>query len=281
MIQTIRERRGLQILGLLFPGGVVLIVFFLIPLILIGVMSFVDKAGAFTLEGYRRSFESLYVNLFIQSIWISFLTTVIALLISYPVALFMARLPKQWRSASVFLVMIPFWTNFLVRTYALQYLMRPNGPINALLQSLGLISEPLQMLNTSGAVLIGLVYGNLPFMILPIYTSLEKFDWTMIEAANDLGANVVRAFMRIMLPLTAPGVLAGSILTFVPAIGSYVTADLMGGGKATMLGRVIAGQFEQAQNWTFGSAMSLLLMVIVTVFAIIYFRAGRGERVAL
>ena len=281
MIQTIRERRGLQILGLLFPGGFVLIVFFLIPLILIGVMSFVDKAGAFTLEGYRRSFESLYVNLFIQSIWISFLTTVIALLISYPVALFMARLPKQWRSASVFLVMIPFWTNFLVRTYALQYLMRPNGPINALLQSLGLISEPLQMLNTSGAVLIGLVYGNLPFMILPIYTSLEKFDWTMIEAANDLGANVVRAFIRIMLPLTAPGVLAGSILTFVPAIGSYVTADLMGGGKATMLGRVIAGQFEQAQNWTFGSAMSLLLMVIVTIFAIIYFRAGRGERVAL
>ena len=281
MIQTIRERRGLQILGLLFPGGFVLIVFFLIPLILIGVMSFVDKAGAFTLEGYRRSFESLYVNLFIQSIWISFLTTVIALLISYPVALFMARLPKQWRSASVFLVMIPFWTNFLVRTYALQYLMRPNGPINALLQSLGLISEPLQMLNTSGAVLIGLVYGNLPFMILPIYTSLEKFDWTMIEAANDLCANVVRAFIRIMLPLTAPGVLAGSILTFVPAIGSYVTADLMGGGKATMLGRVIAGQFEQAQNWTFGSAMSLLLMVIVTIFAIIYFRAGRGERVAL
>lgn len=281
MIQTIRERRGLQILGLLFPGGFVLIVFFLIPLILIGVMSFSDKAGAFTLEGYRRSFEGLYIGLFIQSIWIAFLTTVIALVISYPVALFMARLPKQWRNAAVFLVMIPFWTNFLVRTYALQFLMRPNGPINAGLQGLGLISEPLQMLNTSGAVLIGLVYGNLPFMILPIYTSLEKFDWTMIEAANDLGANVLRAFGRVMLPLTAPGVLAGSILTFVPAIGSYVTADLMGGGKATMLGRVIAGQFEQAQNWTFGSAMSLLLMVIVTVFAIIYFRAGRGERVAL
>jgi len=281
MIQTIRKRRGLQILGLLFPGGFVLIVFFLIPLVLIGVMSFFDKAGAFTLEGYRRSFESLYVGLFIQSIWIAFLTTIIALVISYPVALFMARLPKQWRNAAVFLVMIPFWTNFLVRTYALQFLMRPNGPINAGLQALGLISEPLQMLNTSGAVLIGLVYGNLPFMILPIYTSLEKFDWTMIEAANDLGANVLRAFGRVMLPLTAPGVLAGSILTFVPAIGSYVTADLMGGGKATMLGRVIAGQFEQAQNWTFGSAMSLLLMVIVTVFAIIYFRAGRGERVAL
>ena len=281
MIQTLRERRGLQIFGLLFPGGFVLIVFFLIPLILIGVLSFFDKAGAFTLDGYRRSFEGLYVNLFIQSIWISFLTTVIALVISYPVALFMARLPKQWRNAAVFLVMIPFWTNFLVRTYALQFLMRPNGPINAALQGLGLISEPLQMLNTSGAVLIGLVYGNLPFMILPIYTSLEKFDWTMIEAANDLGANILRAFTRVMLPLTAPGVLAGSILTFVPAIGSYVTADLMGGGKATMLGRVIAGQFEQAQNWTFGSAMSLLLMVIVTIFAILYFRAGRGERVAL
>lgn len=282
MIQAIRQSKTAQIVALMFPGGFWMFVFFFIPLLLIAVISFIDNnTGMLTLEGYQRSFDELYVGIFTESIWIAFLSTVLSLLIAYPLALWMARLPKQWRNAALFLVMIPFWTNFLVRTYALQFLMRSNGPINTLLQSLGLIQEPLQMLNTPEAVMIGLVYGNLPFMILPIFASLEKFDWSMIEAANDLGANALGAFRRVMLPLTAPGVLAGSILTFVPAIGSYVTADLMGGGKATMIGRVIAGQFEQAQNWTFGSAMSLLLMIIVTVFAVIYFRAGRGERVAL
>ena len=282
MIQTIRQSKTAQIFALMFPGGFWMVMFFFIPLMLIGVISFIDSnTGEFTLEGYQQSFDELYVGIFTESIWIAFLSTVLSLLIAYPLALWMARLPKQWRNAALFLVMIPFWTNFLVRTYALQFLMRSSGPINAALQGLGLIDEPLQMLNTGAAVMVGLVYGNLPFMILPLYASLEKFDWTMIEAANDLGANSARAFSRVMLPLTAPGVLSGSILTFVPAIGSYVTAELMGGGKATMIGRVIAGQFEQAQNWTFGSAMSLLLMIIVTIFALIYFRAGRGERVAL
>ena len=280
MIQTIRERKGLQLFGLMLPGGFWLIAFFLLPLAMIAFIS-VFRDGQFTLDGYQQSFEDVYITLFQRSIWISFVTTVAALLISYPVAVLMARLPKEWRNPAVFLVMIPFWTNFLVRTYALQFLMRNQGPINSLLLSLGLIQEPLTMLNTYGAVLVGLIYGNLPFMILPLYSSLEKFDWTMIEAANDLGANTARAFLRVMLPLTAPGVLAGSILTFVPSIGTYVTAELMGGGQASMIGRAIAGKFEQGADWTFGSAMSLLLMVIVTAFALIYFRVGRGERVAL
>ncbi|HQV70806.1 MAG TPA: ABC transporter permease [Thermoflexales bacterium] len=282
MIQKIRESKTAQIFTLMFPGGFWMVLFFFIPLLLIGVISFVDgNTGQFTLDGYAQSFDPLYLNIFAESVWIALLSTIISLLIAYPLSLWMARLPKKWRTAAMFLVMIPFWTNFLVRTYALQFLMRSSGPINTVLMSFGLIQEPLQMLNTPEAVMIGLVYGNLPFMILPIYTSLEKFDWTMIEAANDLGANAGSAFRKVMLPLTAPGVLAGSILTFVPAIGSYVTADLMGGGKATMIGRVIAGQFEQAQNWTFGSAMSLLLMIIVTAFALVYFRVGRGERTTL
>ena len=128
------------------------------------------------------------------------------------------------------------------------------------------------------AVLIGLVYGELPFMILPLYTSLEKFDWAMIEAAQDLGANALRTFIHVMLPLTAPGILAGSILVFVPSVGSYITVELMGGGKINMIGRVIAQQFGQSSNWPFGSALSLLLMIVVTVAALIYFRIGRGER---
>ncbi len=281
MATLLRKSRALQLLGLMFPGGFWMVVFFLLPLLFIVVLSFLDNERLFTLEGYQRVFDPLYIGIFLQSIWISLLTTIISLLISFPVALFMARLPKGWRDIALFAVMIPFWTNFLVRTYALQFLMRNQGPINLLLQWIGLIDEPLSMLNTPAAVMVGLIYGNLPFMILPVYTSLEKFDWTLLEAAQDLGASAWPAFFRVMLPLTAPGLLSGSILTFVPAIGSYVTAELMGGGKATMIGRVIAGQFEQAQNWTFGSAMSLILMVIVTIFALIYFRLGRGERVAL
>ncbi len=284
ILKTIRERKSLQVFGLMLPGGFWLVAFFALPLLLIFVISFLsrDDLGRpglpATLANYQQAFDPLYVNLFAFSIVLSLITTLLALVIAFPVALFMARLPRKWRGVMTLLVMIPFWTNFLVRTYALQFLMRANGPINTLLLSLGLIQEPLQMLSTPFAVLVGLVYGELPFMILPLYTSLEKFDWAMIEAAQDLGANAVRTFVRVMLPLTAPGILAGSILVFVPSVGSYITVELMGGGKINMIGRVIAQQFGTSSNWPFGSAMSLLLMVVVTAAALVYFRIGRGER---
>jgi spermidine/putrescine transport system permease protein len=287
LLQTIRERKSVQIFGLMFPGAFWLIVFFALPLLVIFVISFLSRddlgypVRPLTLENYQQTFDGLYLNLFLFSLWIALLTTVITLLISYPVALFIARAPKRWRNILVFLVMIPFWTNFLVRTYALQFLMRANGPINTLLVGAGLISEPISLLSTPAAVLIGLVYGELPFMILPLYASLEKFDWSMFEAAQDLGANVFKAFTRVMLPMTMPGVLAGSILVFVPSVGSYITVELMGGGKTNMIGRVIASQFGVASNWPFGSAISLLLMIVVTIAALVYFRVGRGERMAL
>ncbi len=284
MLQTIRERKGLQVLGLMFPGGLWLILFFALPLALIFAISFMSRddlsrpALPLTLVNYQQTFDPLYINLFLFSVGLSLLTTLITLLIAFPVALFMARLPKRWRNIMTLLVMIPFWTNFLVRTYALQFLMRANGPINTVLLNLGLIDEPAQLLSTPFAVLVGLVYGELPFMILPLYTSLEKFDWSMIEAAQDLGANALKTLLRVMLPLTAPGILAGSILVFVPSVGSYITVELMGGGKINMIGRVIAQQFGQSSNWPFGSAISLLLMIVVTVAALVYFRIGRGER---
>ncbi|MGQ9815263.1 MAG: ABC transporter permease [Candidatus Roseilinea sp.] len=287
MLQTIRERKGLQVLGLMLPGGFWLILFFALPLALIFAISFMSRddlsrpALPLTLTNYQQAFDPLYINLFLFSVGLSLLTTLITLVIAFPVALFMARLPKRWRNIMTLLVMIPFWTNFLVRTYALQFLMRANGPINTLLLSLGLIDEPVQMLSTPFAVLVGLVYGELPFMILPLYTSLEKFDWSMIEAAQDLGANALRTLVRVMLPLTAPGILAGSILVFVPSVGSYITVELMGGGKINMIGRVIAQQFGQSSNWPFGSAISLLLMIVVTIAALVYFRVGRGERAAI
>lgn len=305
MIQTVRERRSLQLTGLMFPGAFWLIVFFAVPLLWVIVISFMSRdtlgfpAPPPTLDNYYqlvkdirfnpsinfdggltiRLFDGLYLDLLWRSIWISLVTTIITLFIAFPVALFMARLPKKWRTVMLFMVMIPFWTNFLVRTYALLFMFRGNGPINVVLNGIGL--PPLDILFTPTAVTIGLVYGNLPFMILPLYTSLEKFDWTMIEAANDLGANTFRAFTRVMLPLVGPGLLAGSILTFVPAVGSYITVELMGGGRINMIGRSIAAQFSDAANWPFGSAMSLVLLVIVTIAAVIYFRAGRGERAAI
>lgn len=287
MMRLLRERKRLQLFSLMLPGGFWLIVFFLIPIAVIGAISLMgrDDLGTpilpLSLDAYVESFDPIYVELFLFSIWLSFLTTIATLIIAMPVALFITRLPKRWRNMMIFLVMIPFWTNFLVRTYALLFLMRANGPINNMLMDFRLISEPVSLLSTPFAVWIGLVYGNLPFMILPLYSSLEKFDWTLLEAAQDLGANTVKAFLRVMLPLTAPGLLAGSILTFVPAVGSYITVELMGGGKTTMIGRVIATQFGTAGNWPLGSAMSIVLMVIVTFAAILYFRAGRGERMAL
>ncbi len=183
MLRVIRERKSVQVFGLLFPGGFWLIAFFALPLVLIFAISFMSRddlsrpTPPLTLANYQQAFDPLYVNLFLSSILIALLTTVVTLVISFPVALYMARLPKKWRNITTLLVMIPFWTNFLVRTYALQFLMRANGPINTLLMSLGLIQEPVPILSTPFAVLIGLVYGELPFMILPLYASLEKFDW--------------------------------------------------------------------------------------------------------
>lgn len=311
MFAAIRRSQALQVFSLLFPGGFWLTLFFLIPLLLMGGISFLSRnqTGApslpLTLDNYGdivrdirfapsvtlgspgapteglqvRLFEGLYLDLFARSVWLALTSTLITLLIAFPVALFMARLPRHRRNTALILLMIPFWTNFLVRTYALQFMLRGNGPINTLLRAVGL--ESLDMLFTPGAVMLGLVYGNLPFMILPLYTSLEKFDWTMLEAAADLGANLIRAFVRVMLPLVAPGLVAGAILTFVPSIGSYITVELMGGGRTNMIGYSIAQQFSAGANWPFGSALSLVMMIIVTIAAMIYFRSGRGERTSL
>lgn len=302
MIAAIRRSQALQVLGLLFPGGFWLTVFFFTPLLMMAGISFMsrDQLGSptlpLTLDNYHdivrdirfapmlslegglqlRMFEGLYLELFWRSVWLSLTSTLITLLIAFPVALFMARLPRHRRNTALILLMIPFWTNFLVRTYALQFMLRGNGPINTLLRTVGL--EGLDMLFTPGAVMLGLVYGNLPFMILPLYTSLEKFDWTMLEAAADLGANLFHSFVRVMLPLVAPGLVAGAILTFVPSIGSYITVELMGGGRTNMIGYSIAQQFSAGANWPFGSALSLVMMIIVTIAAMVYFRSGRGER---
>lgn len=277
-----RERRSL--FGLLFPGLFWLILFFAMPLVVILLYSFLTPGPTgnviwrFTLDNYITLFtKDLYVNAYVRSLWIGLLTTVICLLIAYPLALFIVQRTPRWRGLLIFLVLIPFWTNFLVRTYAWMIILANNGVINSLFQAVGLPRQT--MLNTTGAVLVGLIYGELPFMVLPIYASIDRFDFTLLEAASDLGASRFRAFLRVMLPLTMPGVAAGSVLVFIPTVGQFVVSDLLGGAKVDMLGNLLQRLFTRSNppNWPLGSAMALIFMLVLTIAIIFYFRTTTEE----
>ena len=199
------------------------------------------------------------------------------LLIGYPLAYFIATIRPPWRNVLLMLVIIPFWTNFLVRTYAWIVLLRTEGIFNIALQSLQLTDKPLTILFTPFAVTIGLVYGYLPFMILPLYATIERFNFYLLEAAQDLGANDLRTFFRIFLPLTIRGIVAGCLLVFIPAFGAFITPDILGGAKTMMVGNLIQNQFIKARNWPFGSALSIALMIIVLIPVIIYFAVSEEE----
>ena len=289
MLNQIRRRRGLQLTGLLAPGVLWLILFFNLPLLIVLFISFVERGRAggiklppvFTLGNYADFFDPLYLGIFLHSLQIGVIVTGICILLGYPLAYFIAARPPRWRDPLLLLVMIPFWTNFLVRTYALKQILGADGMINNALLGLGLVQQPLDLLYNETAVIIGLVYGYLPFAILPMYASVEKFNYSLLEAAADLGANPARAFWRVMLPLTLPGVVAAIVLTLVPVVGAFITPDIMGGGKVEMIGTLINRQFGVARDWPFGSAISLVLMALVLVGVILYFRSGGEERRAL
>lgn len=262
------------------PGIFWLVTFFLLPLLFVLISSFLTRGtgGApvppVTLEHYGRTF-----NVFWPVIWrtliFSAFTTLLCLLLGFPVAFFIStRKRARTRQTLLFLVLLPFWTNFLVRTYALQTLLGREGPVNATLLSLGVLQEPLSMLNTPFAVTLGLVYGFVPFMVLPIYASVERLDFRFVEAAYDLGANDWRAFWRVVVPLTLPGVVAGSMLVFIPAIGAFVTPDLLGGTRGLMIGNLIQSQFRGRGNIPLGSAISVVLMVVVMLGLLVYTRYG-------
>jgi spermidine/putrescine transport system permease protein len=269
-----------SLLLFLLPATCWLILFFAIPLLIVLVYSFLQPssyaniAWNFTLNNYQQIFNALYLGIFWRSLWLALLTTVICVLIGYPLAYFIVRQPPRWRSFLLILVIIPFWTNFLVRTYAWMVLLRQQGVINSVLSSLHLIDQPLNLLFTPFAVGIGLIYGYLPFMVLPIYSTLERFDFSLLQAAQDLGANGVRAFLRVVLPLTLRGIVAGSLLVFIPAVGAFVTPDILGGAKTIMVGNLIQNQFLKALNWPFGSALSMALMGLILVPVLLYFRVA-------
>ncbi|MBE7468485.1 MAG: ABC transporter permease [Anaerolineae bacterium] len=270
---------------LLTPGVFWLTVFFVVPLLIVLVVSFSKRSllgvvdYSFNLNNYARLFnpDSPYLFIFLRSLGLASVNTVLCLLFAYPFAFYIARQNPQRQKLLIFLVMVPFWTNFLIRTYALMFIIRDTGLINTWLVNLGIISQPIQILFTPTAIRLGMLYGYLPFAVLPLYASIEQLDFNYVQAAQDLGADGLRVFLRVILPLTMPGVVAASIITFIPALGDFITPDLMGGGNTFLIGNVLQQQFLTVRDWPFGSAMGIGLMVLVLGATMIYFRTGASR----
>lgn len=254
-----------------------ILVFIVVPNLLVVVISFMSRDAAsfvtlpVTWSNYFDLFEPVYAKILTKSLSYSFFSTLICLIVGYPFAWLISRANKTYRSFLLILVIIPFWTSSLIRTYALVILFKANGVINALLMGAGLISEPLVIMYTDKAVYAGLVYSLLPFMVLPLYASLEKMDQRLIEAARDLGAGSFHIFIKIIWPLSLPGVVAGCIMVFLPAMGLFYIPDLLGGAKSMLIGNFIKNQFLTAGNWPFGSAASVFLTLSMLALMLLYF----------
>lgn len=269
---------------LIAPGLGWLIVFMIVPCLLIFIYAFFER-GTYggidytaTMENFRRAAEPLYLSIFLDSARIAGMATLVALLLAYPAAYAISLAPRHAQTRYLVLVMLPFWSNYLIRTYAWIVLLNREGVINEGLEGIGLIDEPLSLLYREGAVVVGLVYNYLPFVILAIYASLQRLDRQLIEASEDLGAPRWRTFLRITLPLTIPGVAAGSVFVFVLSIGNFITPDLLGGGRVVMVGNLIYDQFLSARDWPFGAALSLFLIVIMA--SLLLLQAVVANRVA-
>jgi spermidine/putrescine transport system permease protein len=261
------------------PAYAYLVTFFAVPLVIVSVYSFATRnryggtdLSGWNLDAYRKLGEPIVRDILFRSLWIAMLTTFICLLIGYPFAYFLATRRPAVRNLMLVFVMIPFWSNFLVRNYAWRVLLGRNGLVSDGFELVGL--GPREFLFTRTAVMIGLVYGFLPFMILPLYASIERIDSSLLEASRDLYASGWQTFRRVLLPLSMPGVIAGSILTFVPSLGAYVTPEILGGAKSTLLGSYIVSQFLTARNWPVGASLSFVLMAVMLVSTVAYFRSG-------
>jgi spermidine/putrescine transport system permease protein len=293
-IDPLAQRARVRVLASLLPAPAMVTVFLVIPLLLIIAYSFMDADGfggvrmhfstdAYTQLLYDRqlddslAFTDAYLSIAWRSACIAFFTTVLTVVIGLPVALYIALQPAEKRSRLLLLVTIPFWTNILVRTYAWILMLRDTGVVNTVLMALGVTHEPLPMLYTNGAVLVGLVYTYAPFMVLPIYACLEKMDVRLIEAAHDLYATKWQALRMVVWPAAKPGVIAGCMLTFIPCLGAMIAPELLGGGRKMMLGNLIYRQFTDARNWPFGSVLAVVLLVLIGASAGILSRA-RAKR---
>jgi spermidine/putrescine transport system permease protein len=273
------------------PGVIWLTLFFLIPLALIWGMSFGEKTSIVdvevtgTLANYIRSFKNVYLLIIWKSVWISVVATIICLAIAYPIAFGICFSPARWRPLLLLLVILPFWINLLIRTYALIAVFRTRGTLNFFLEWLWGLAfldkligpfQPLELLYNNGAVIVGMVYVFMPFMVLPLYATIERLDRSYLEASLDLGASQWTTFWKVTVPLTMPGIVSGIILVFIPMLGMFLVPDLLGGTNAIMIGNVITDQFKGANDWPFGAALSFLLMYIT--FAALALRAFVAAR---
>ncbi|MCE2512134.1 MAG: ABC transporter permease [Acidimicrobiia bacterium] len=273
-----KRRQGVLLAS---PGALYLLIFFVVPLVLISVYSFATRTSTgrtalsgWNLESYRDIGDNVILGIIGRSAWLATLTTVLCIAVGYPFAYYLATRPRHVRAVLLVLVMIPFWTNGLVRVFAIRFLLGSNGPASALSESLGL--GTFRILFTPTAVTIGMVYGFLTLMVLPLYVALERMDWSLTEAARDLYASGSKAFWKVTLPLTKSGIVAGSVLVFVPSFGSYVVPDILGGAKTLLIGSYIASQFRDARNYPLGAALSVLLILAMLLAVALNQRSGSG-----
>lgn len=285
-LQAISRRRNVRrntipALAQAGPVSIWMILFVTIPMLFIIYISFMSR-GVFgdvvydaTMESYKTLLDSTYFRVILKSIQVALVTTVSCLVIGYPFAYYIARKPPETASRLITLLMIPFWTNSLMRLNAWMLLFQTNGPVNSVLQASGLITHPIQFIYTDGLVLLGLVTNMLPFAVLPMYSSIEKLQKSLLEASSDLGANPVQTFFRVTLPLTFPGIFSAIILVFIPALGTYTITDMLGGGKVLYIGNIIKNQFGSIRNWPLGAALSVLLLVITALLIFTYTRFAK------
>jgi len=280
--RPIRERLA----GLFFvvPGVGWLALFFLLPLVIVFVVSFgaKDATGHVNLAhpglaNYLQAGRPEYLPAFLNSLRYAAITTVLSIVIGYPIAYWISRYGGRRKILLLILVMLPFWTSYLIRTYAWMIILRDNGVANSILETLGLISDPIPFLNSDFAVVLGMTYGFLPFAILPLYVSIDRMDDTLVQAARDLYASGRGAFLHVTLPITMPGIVAAAILTFIPAIGDYVTPDLLGGAQTTTIAKVIQVVFTSGRDWPYGSALGFLLMILTLAGTLVALRTLRRE----
>ena len=260
------------------------ILFTIVPLLIILIFSLSasSKIGNlsmdFTLDRYVQFFEPIYADVFFRSIKLSLYSTAFCLILGYTVAYIIPNKKMKMRNFLILFIILPQWTNFLLRTYAWMSILKDNGPINAFLINIGLIKEPLTLLYTDGAVLMGMIYNFLPYMILPIYTVILKIDKAYVEAARDLGASGTTTFRKIILPLSMPGIVSGIIMVFMPAISTFVISDLLGGGHSMLMGNLIQNQFLAARNWQFGSAISMILIFIILITMLVLNKYSSSDK---
>lgn len=275
----VRRNKVVPLLTTVSPVAIWLFILVAAPLFYVLFLSFLSTDGYkvvfhFTLDNYKNLLNPTYLEIYRNSFFIALLTTVICIVLGYPFAYEMAKAAKRKKTLMIILLMVPFWTNSLIRLNGWKTLLGKTGMLNSFLLQIGLIDQPIEILYTRGAVLLGMVYTLIPYMILPLFASIDKLDKSLIEASKDLGANKTKTFLHVTLPLTFSGIFSGTIMIFIPCLGYFFVSDIMGGGKSQLIGNLIENQFKAANNWPLGASLSMLLIFLILIIVTVYKKSG-------